>query len=103
VIAKDFTAGIISSQLSSTVGSWAGLDVVHVSGEDNWQKATFTAGKYVTNDIFASYERGLFTSDPNEPITEEARLDYKFTQFLYLRLTESNTTSTGVDLIIRIE
>jgi translocation and assembly module TamB len=103
VVAKDFTAGLISAQLSSTVGNWAGLDVVYVSGEDNWQKATLTAGKYVTRDIFASYEQGLFTSDPNEPVTGTARLDYKFAQFLYLRLTGSNTTTSGVDLIIRIE
>jgi translocation and assembly module TamB len=103
VVAKDFAAGIVSSQLSSTVGKWAGLDVVRVSGEDNWQKATFTAGKYVTNEIFATYERGLFTSDPNEPIKELARLEYQLLQFLFLQLTKANDTSSGADLIIKIE
>jgi autotransporter translocation and assembly factor TamB len=103
VVAKDFAAGLVSAQLSSTVGKWAGLDVVRVSGEDNWQKATFTAGKYITNDIFATYERGLFSSDPNEPITEVARLEYQFLKLLFLRLTKANDTSSGADLIIKIE
>jgi translocation and assembly module TamB len=103
VVAKDFAAGLVSAQLSSTVGNWVGLDVVRVSGEDNWQKATFTAGKYVTNDVFATYERGLFSSDPNEPITEIARLEYQFVRSLFLRLTKANDTSSGADLIIKIE
>ena len=103
VVAKDFAAGLVSAQLSSTVGDWAGLDVVRISGEDNWQKATFTAGKYVTADIYASYERGLFSSDPNDPITEIARLEYHFVRSMYIRLTKASDTSSGADLILQIQ
>ncbi len=102
-LAMDLAANMINSQLSSVVGSRLGLDVVRVSGEDNWNKAVLTAGKYVTDDIFVAYERGVVQSSSSSVVFESARLEYYLMKFLYLHLIEATDNSSGVDVFLKFE
>lgn len=62
-IAANLAASFLASQISNTFGKTFSLDVVELTSEDNWNKASFTAGKYITNDIFVQYERGFGKDD----------------------------------------
>ncbi|MDH4070520.1 MAG: translocation/assembly module TamB, partial [Ignavibacteria bacterium] len=102
-LAMDLAANMINSQLSSTLGSALGLDVVRISGEDNWNKAVLTAGKYVTNDVFVAYERGISQSGSSGVSYESARLEYYLFRFLYVQLKEATDKTSGVDLFLKFD
>jgi len=102
-LAMDLAANMINAQLSSTLGSVLGLDVVRISGEENWNKAVLTAGKYVTDDIFVSYERGIGQSGSSGVVYESARLEYYLFRFLYLQLLEATDKTSGVDIFFKFE
>jgi translocation and assembly module TamB len=103
VLAKDLAANMINSQLSTVLGSALGLDVVRISGEDNWNKATLTAGKYVTDDIYVAYERGMSQSGSSSVAFESATLEYYLWRFLYLRLIEATDKTSGFDLFLKFD
>jgi translocation and assembly module TamB len=103
ILAKDLAANLINSQLSTSLGETLGLDVVKVSGEDNWNKATLTAGKYVTNDIYVAYERGITQSGSSNVLFESALFEYYIARFVYLRFVEATDKTSGVDLLLRFE
>ncbi len=102
-LAMDLAANMINTQLSSMVGSTLGLDVVRVSGEDNWNKAVLTAGKYVTDEVFVAYERGISQSGSSSVVFESATLEYYLTKFLYLHLIEATDNTSGFDVFLKFE
>jgi hypothetical protein len=101
---ENLTSSMVSQQLSATVGKSLGLDVVQVKGEDNWSKTSFTAGKYVTNSLFVSYEKGFGSYDANEVAPEIFTLEYQILRFLYLQMVGGNDPHrSGTDVIVKIE
>ena len=85
------------------VGDQLGLDVVRVSGEDNWNKAVLTAGKYVTDDLYVAYERGISQSGSSSVVFESARMEYYLMKFLYLHLIEATDKTSGVDVFLKFD
>jgi len=101
---ENLTSNMVSQQLSATVGKSLGLDVVQVKGEDNWSKTSFTAGKYVTNSLFVSYEKGFGSYDANEVAPEIFTLEYQILRFLYLQMIGGNDPHrSGMDVIVKLE
>lgn len=100
-LAKTIAGNFLAAQLSSTVGDALGLDVIEISGNESWQQASLTAGKYLSEDIYASYERGFGSSETNEVNAKIVTLEYQITKFLYFQLVEGNDKTSGFDAIIK--
>ncbi len=101
--ATNILAGLVASQLSRALGRQLNLDVIDLQGEDDWRQATIILGKYLTNDLFISYQRQLQLGQSEEIVPETVILEYEITPFLLLQLTKGDRKSTGFDLIWKIE
>ncbi len=101
--ATNILAGLVASQLSRALGRQLNLDVIDLQGEDDWRRATIILGKYLTNDLFISYQRQLQLGQSEEVVPEQVILEYEITPFLLLQLTKGDRKSTGFDLIWKIE
>lgn len=95
--------GLLSSQLSKTIGSTFNLDMIEIDAGDNWQNTTFMVGKYITNDLFVTYQRS-FGQAENESITPETiTLEYEISRRLSIRLIQGEVKESGVDVILKFE
>lgn len=99
--AKTLAGNLLAAQLSSTVGGALGLDVIEISGNEGWQQASLTAGKYLTDDLYVSYERGFGSSETNEVNPRIVTMEYQLTKFLYFQLVEGNDKTSGFDVVIK--
>ncbi len=100
-LARSIAANILSDQLTKTIGSKLNLDVVQIQAQENLEAATFVVGKYVTNDLFVSYERGIGSFEDDEIAREHVIVEYELFTFLFLRFTESNSRESGFDVIFK--
>jgi translocation and assembly module TamB len=95
--------GLLSSQLSKTIGSTLNLDMIEIDAGDNWQNTTFMVGKYITNDLFVTYQRS-FGQAENESITPETiTLEYEITRRFFIRLIQGDVKESGLDVILKFE
>ena len=95
--------GFVSSQLSKTIGSTLNLDMIEIDAGNNWQNTTFIMGKYITNDLFVTYERS-FGEANNEAISPETiTLEYELNRLLSIRLVQGEIKESGIDVIIKFE
>jgi autotransporter translocation and assembly factor TamB len=96
-------SGLVSSQLTKTIGNTFNLDLVEVQAGDDWESATFMVGKYITNNLFVTYQRG-FGENKEESLTPQTiTLEYEVTRNLFLRLTQGDVKDSGVDVILKFE
>jgi translocation and assembly module TamB len=102
-LAKTIAGNFLAAQLSSTVGSALGLDVIEIEGNNSWNSATLTAGKYLTDELYVSYERGFGSTETNETNPRIVTLEYGLTKFLYFQLVEGNDKNSGFDVILKFD
>lgn len=95
--------GLVSSQLSKTIGSTFNLDMIEIDAGDNWQNTTFMVGKYITNNLFVTYQRSFGQSGQNAITPETITLEYELSRRLSLRLMHGDVKDSGVDVIIKFE
>jgi hypothetical protein len=103
VIAMDMASSLASAQLSNSVGEQLNLDYIEVSAKDSWQSATFMVGKYVTNQLFVSYEREFGESRDNDIAAETVTAEWELTRVVSFRLISGNSRERGVDILFRKE
>jgi autotransporter translocation and assembly factor TamB len=96
-------SNLVTTQLSKTIGKTLNLDMIEIDASDNWQNSTFMVGKYITNDLFVTYQRSFGQSDENDITPETITLEYEITRRLSLRLLHGKITDSGVDLILKFE
>ncbi len=96
-------SNLVASQLSKTLGKTLNLDMIEIDATDNWQNTTFMVGKYITNDLFVTYQRSFGESDEHEITPETITLEYEITKRLSIRLLQGKVKESGVDLIIKLE
>ncbi len=101
--AGNIMVGLVAGQLSKTIGRTLNLDVIEVKGEENWQQATFVVGKYLTNDLFLSYQKEFGFRQTNELQPDEITLEYELNRRIFLQLTKGSETTTGFDIILKFE
>lgn len=95
--------GLVSSQLGKTIGSTFNLDMIEIDAGDNWQNTTFMVGKYITNDLFVTYQRS-FGQAENESITPETiTLEYEISRRFSIRLVQGEVKESGIDVILKFE
>ncbi|MBN1542269.1 translocation/assembly module TamB domain-containing protein [candidate division KSB1 bacterium] len=95
-------AGQLAEQLTARLRSGLDLDVIEFSSEQDWRQATLLIGKYLTNDLFISYERTLSLGGSAELVPEKINLEYEIGRNWYLQATKSDEKSTGFDLIWKL-
>jgi autotransporter translocation and assembly factor TamB len=102
-IAKNVAFGQMSSVLQDAVQSSLKLDVVEIAGEDNWDAASVTVGKYINNNLYMSYQY-TFALDKKTKIMEPQKIsvEYQFFSFLSLKATNQSPNS-GLDFIFKKE
>ncbi|MBL1213321.1 MAG: hypothetical protein HND52_08195 [Ignavibacteriae bacterium] len=102
-LAKTIAGNFLAAQLSSTLGSALGLDVIEIEGNNSWNSATLTAGKYLTDDLYVSYESGFGSTETNETNPRIVTLEYGLTKYLFLQLVEGNDKNSGFDFILKFD
>jgi translocation and assembly module TamB len=94
---QQISGGIIAGQLEK-LGQSVGLDTIEVSAGDQLGTGTVKAGRYVTQDIFLSYERELGGDNANT-----VGVEYSLNRRLKLKGTGSDLGETALDLLWRLD
>jgi autotransporter translocation and assembly factor TamB len=96
-------SGLVSSQLSRTLGSTLKLDMIEIDAGDNWQNTTFMVGKYITNNLFVTYQKSFGQATDQEITPEVITLEYEIGRHISLRLIQGDVKESGVDIILKFE
>jgi translocation and assembly module TamB len=102
-LAKGAAANMLSNQLSQTLGGKLGLDVVDISSQGSLASATVTVGKYLTNDLFMSYQRSLGQSQDQNAAAQIVTLEYELSKHFFLQLIQGDEKSSGFDFIYKYQ
>ncbi len=102
-IAGGIFTNLLSAQLSKTLGKKFNLDFIEIKGQDSWQNAAFYVGKYLTNDLFLSYQKGFGENVDDDFVPENVTLEYQVNKFLFLQLLEGSSKDSGFDIIFKYE
>ncbi len=101
-LAEKAAASLLSAQITGFLGDKLNVDYIEVETGQDFDRASIVVGKYITNDLFMSYEQHLGeTSEKNRP-KYKVTLEYELFRFLFLELNNSSTSS-GFDAIIKFE
>lgn len=97
----NFAFGQLSNVVKDALQSKIGLDVFEIRGNNGWTQSTISTGKYITNNMFLSYEH-TFTIDKKDKVIEPEKitLEYQFYRSLFLQATNQGTNS-GFDLVLK--
>ncbi len=102
-IPSKLITGMVSAQLSRTLGSTLGFDMVEIDAGDNWQNTTFMLGKYITNNLFVTYQKSFGQSGSDAISPEAITLEYELSRRLSFRLMQGEIQDSGVDIILKFE
>jgi hypothetical protein len=83
------------------VGDDLSLDVVEVNATDNWQKANFVVGKYITENIFVTYKREFGQNMDNNLNPETISMEYEIQRNFFFQMIQGNPQESGYDLLLR--
>ena len=101
-IAGSAAASLISSQISNFLGNKLNMDYLEIKSEGGFENATVVVGKYITNDLFVSYEQRFGEKNEKDDLaTYEVKLEYELFKFLFLQLNNSSIDS-GFDVIFKL-
>ena len=102
-LAGNAAATLISSQISGFLGNKLNMDYLEIKSEDGFENATVVVGKYITNDLFVSYEQRFGGRNEKDDLaTYEVKLEYELFKFLFLQLNNSSVDS-GFDVIFKLD
>lgn len=102
-IAKNIALGQMSTILKDAIQSSLKLDVIEIAGEDNWNSGSVTIGKYISKNLFVSYQY-TFALDKKTKIIEPQKISIEYQLFKFLSLTATNQSpNSGFDIIFKKE
>ena len=101
-LAERAAASVISSQLTDFLGERLNVDYIEVKSEGSFDNASVVVGKYITNDLFVSYEQRFGEVDEKDLAKYEVTLEYQLLRFLFLELNNSSNDS-GFDVIVKFD
>ena len=102
-VLMDVASSLLTNQLANSLGREFKLDLIEVRAQDNWQSATFVIGKYLTNELFVSYQRTFGESQDNDIVPQTIIVEYELTRYLFLQAIEGDSKTSGVDLILKFQ
>ncbi|WP_163714698.1 translocation/assembly module TamB domain-containing protein [Mangrovibacterium lignilyticum] len=101
-MAKSAAASILASQLTKILGKNLNVDYIKINSEDDFDNGSLEVGKYITNDLFLSYEQQFGATSDHDLSRYEVKLEYEILRFLFLQLNNS-TNDSGFDIIFKID
>lgn len=101
-VAVNAAASILSSQLTKFLGNTLNVDYIEVKSGDGFDNATLVVGKYITRDLFVSYEQLFGQASEDNQNAYEVKLEYEIFRWLFLQLNNSSRDS-GFDVIYKYE
>jgi translocation and assembly module TamB len=101
-MAEMVAASLVSSQLTKFLGNKLNVDYIEIKSEGGFENATVTVGKYITRDLFASYEQRFGQTTVTGEATYIVNLEYELTKFLFLQMNNSSIDN-GFDVIFKLE
>ena len=101
-MAKELAANLVTAELSKLLSKELNLDYIEIQSQDQWQSASLIIGKYITNDLFVSYQRGLGTTEDANNLAETVKLEYQLTRIIFLQLI-GHTKYSGFDVIFQFQ
>jgi translocation and assembly module TamB len=102
-LAASAAAGMLAGQLSYALGGATSLDVLDIDTQNSWQNATVTVGKYVSPNLFVSYQSGVGQFDQDEIDPNAVTLEYRFSRLLYLQLVAGDSENSGLGFLLKYE
>ena len=100
-LAEKAAASVLSAQLSNFLSKNLDVDYIEVKSNEGFDNATVVVGKYITNDLFVSYEQRFGTTEQSDIAKYEVKLEYELFKFLFLQLNNSSIDS-GFDVIFKL-
>ncbi|MGQ8336367.1 translocation/assembly module TamB domain-containing protein [Sunxiuqinia sp. A32] len=100
-LAGTAAASFLSSQISSFLSKKLNVNYVKVKSNGGFANATVVVGKYITNDLFLSYEQRFGETNEKNISKYEVRLEYELFKFLFFQLNNSSNDS-GFDVIFKL-
>lgn len=94
---------MLGAQLSNMIAQRVGLDVVEIKSTDGTKAGTLTAGKYIAEGVFVSYEKGFGEYGVNETIPEVFTIEYELIRSMFVQFVQANDRRSGADLIFKLE
>ncbi|MGF7138450.1 translocation/assembly module TamB domain-containing protein [Roseimarinus sediminis] len=101
-LAAKAASSLLTSQLNKVLGEKLNVDYIELSSNGEFDNATVVLGKYLTNDLFVSYEQHLGNTDEKGIDQYEVKLEYELFKFLFLQLNNS-TSESGFDVIFKFD
>jgi len=95
-------ASLLTSQLTNFLGEKLAVDYIEVKSDGGFDNATVVAGKYITNDLFVSYEQRFGETHEKDMAKYEVKLEYELFRFLFFELNNSSRSS-GFDVIFKFD
>ncbi|HKJ80145.1 MAG TPA: translocation/assembly module TamB domain-containing protein, partial [Prolixibacteraceae bacterium] len=95
-------ASVISSQITDFLGDRLNVDYIEVKSDGSFDNASVVVGKYITNDLFVSYEQRFGEVDEKDLAKYEVKLEYELFRFLFFELNNSSNDS-GFDVIVKFD
>lgn len=102
-IPSRLVSGLVSSQLSRTIGNTLHLDMIEIDAGDNWQNTTFMVGKYIANNLFVTYQKSFGQVAEQAISPEVITLEYEIGRRISIRLIQGNVKDSGVDIILKFD
>ncbi len=93
----------LSRQISQRLGETLNLDMIEISGESDLRHAAITVGKYITNDLFVSYQKEFTSDRANEVVPAQISLEYEISRHLFLQAIRGSEEATGFDVIWKLQ
>lgn len=101
-LAKTAIGSFVSSEITKLLGSAFNVDYVEFKSKGSLSNGSFVVGKYLTNNLFLSYERNFGNFIKEENVSEyEVKVEYELFHFLFLQLT-SSPLRNGFDVVFKI-
>ena len=102
-VASNVAANLLAGQLSRALGNQLNLDVIEIKAQGDLQSAAVVIGKYLTPDLFMSYQRSFGSASDDDLEPETVTLEYQLTRLIYLQLTEGDPEQSGFDVVIKFQ
>ena len=99
-LAGKAAASILSSRITDFLDDRLNVDYIEIKSGEDFEKVTLSVGKYITNNLFISYEQRFGEIDEKDLATYEVELEYELFKFLFFVLNNSSKHS-GFDVIFK--
>jgi autotransporter translocation and assembly factor TamB len=96
--ATTFLAKQIGSRITDQIAKKLNLNVIEFSGGDNLKTGSILIGKYITNDLFLSYQKEFSLDQSKEIVPDKVAMEYELSRYFSLQASRGNEKSTGIDL-----